>query len=145
MKMKNLSLKILLLFLLFASAASAKKNKTPQPQRIYIYGMAASFVDSVAYITPIQPLDSAYIGEHGFLKDRTLYSLQLAGYMERIGKQDMTCCVWYETKEAKAQKKYDKLKKRYVKDHDVKLVSLEGSTFAFKAEEYVATEEEKKK
>lgn len=130
---------ILSLLLALALAAGVQAAK-PKQQRVYLFGFAASFADSVAYITPLAVIDSAYIGQGGMLVGRTLYSLQLEQYLEGLGKPHMTCCVYYATKKPKIDKQYAKMVKRYIKDPSVALAMLPDNAFTFKAEAYVPDE-----
>ena len=59
-----------------AYGATAK----PKKQRVYMFGVAQSFTDSVAVMTDLQGVD-AYIMPNGFLADRSLYSLQFNNYL----------------------------------------------------------------
>lgn len=134
-------MKHLLTLLLALGLALGVEAARPRVQRVYIFGVAASFSDSVAFITPINVLDSAYIGKAGMLTGRTLYSLQLANYLEQLGKPHMTCCVFFATKKPKLDKQYARIVKRYVKDPAVALAMLPDNAFEFKAEAYVPDEE----
>jgi hypothetical protein len=103
----------LLLFLLCLSTVSAK----PRCRSLYIFGVSASFNDSVVYITNIQLLDSAWVDDkHGFLIYRQEYSNQLKNYFVGKGQLNRTCLVCFSDSEKKILKKYEKMKKRYKGD-----------------------------
>ena len=140
--MKRKFIRNLLLALALLLTASVYAEKAPKQQRIYIFGVATSFTDSTAYMTEVQALDSAYIGNHGFLTYRTLYSVQLQNLMETIGKPDMTCCVIYALNEKKAIKLFDKVRKRYTKDGNTQMLVLDKATFTFRPEEYITEDED---
>lgn len=114
---------------------SAKVERTT----VYMFGFSASFTDSVAYITDIQRLDSAYIDtKTDFLMDRVVYSEQLQTYMESmelVG--NSTCSVFFHTKKNKLQEEYEKVKKRYREDQGVVLKELEPGSFVFVSPVYL--------
>jgi len=127
---------VLVAMLCFVLTASAAKK--PEMTRVYIFGFAASFVDSVAYQTDVQQLDSAWIEPaHKFLVDRSLYSLQLQYYLERDeGKKNTVCTVFFDTNPRKLQKRWNKVKNRYEKAEGLRLTPLTADRFRFKAEEW---------
>ena len=81
---------------LVGMSLSAKVERTT----VYIFGFSASFTDSVAYITDVQQLDSAYIEtKYDFLMDRVVYSDQLQTYLEAVKQMpNSTCTVFFHTK-----------------------------------------------
>ncbi len=80
-----------------------------------MFGVSASFNDSVVYITDIQLLDSAWVDEKtGFLLMRNEYSNQLRSFFTAKGQLNRTCLVVFSEDRKKIQKKYEKMKKRYV-------------------------------
>lgn len=113
---------------------SAKMERTT----VYIFGFAASFTDSVAYITDIQRMDSAYVDtKSGFLADRMAYSDQLQSYL--VDKKQMphpTCTVFFHTKKDKLANEYDKIRKRYGGDESVVLKDLADGGFKFQSYAY---------
>ena len=114
---------------------SAKVERTT----VYMFGFSASFTDSVAYITDIQQLDSAYIDtKTDFLMDRVVYSEQLQTYVEAMGLMgNCTCSVFFHTKKNKLQEEYEKIKKRYREDQGVVLKALEPGSFLFVSPVYM--------
>ena len=67
-----------LLFILAALVATTTLYAAGKKTRVYVYGFAASFNDSIVYFTDIQTLDSATIAsKSGFLYGRDNYSYQL--------------------------------------------------------------------
>lgn len=82
-----------------------------QPQRVYLFGGGINFLDSVAFVTDLQYLDSLYIEPDGELRESYAYSGQLKFYLESTYElHDETCAVYYEVKEKKAQKRFEKMK-----------------------------------
>lgn len=119
---------------LICMSLSAKVEK----KVVYIFGFSASFTDSVAYITDIQRLDSAYIEtKNKFLMDRVVYSDQLQTYLEGIKEmRNSTCVVFFDTKKKNLQAEYNKIKKRYGKDKNVILNTMEDEVFRFQSPVY---------
>ena len=128
-----------LLFLTLSFSVSAKK-KSGGIQKVYIFGFASSFTDSLAFMTDVQELDSAYVLNNGFLADRALYSLQFYGHVnEKRGVENPTAAVFFDVKPQKLAKKYEKVKRMYQKDPNVRLVIVGKEEFGFTAEEYAET------
>lgn len=127
-----------LLIALLCIVLSASAARKPEMTRIYMFGFAASFVDSVAYQTDIQQIDSAWIEPvHKFLVDRSLYSLQLQYYLESAeGRKNTICTVFFDKNPRKLQKRWSKVNRRYEKVDDIRLMSLPAERFKFKAEEW---------
>ena len=80
-------------FLCMSVSLCAKVERTT----VYMFGFSASFTDSVAYITDVQQVDSAYIDtKTDFLLDRVVYSDQLQVFMESLNvMKDCTCAVLF--------------------------------------------------
>lgn len=91
-------------------AAPKDKNVTA-----YLFGFAASFNDSIVYITDIQEVATAYVTKkHNHLVDRSEYSYQLRNYLteQRPGTHP-TAVTYFALNRKKAEKKYAKLKRKY--------------------------------
>lgn len=128
--------KIVLCFCVLLSALSLHAQHAPQVKPVYMFGFATSFTDSLAYITDIQRVDSAYLYKNGFLADRTHYSRQLADMLEKTGQTNMTCAVFFSPKKATVEKKYLRVKRRFARDHGVAVTPLGSNVFQFKAVPY---------
>ncbi len=136
--MRRLLLALALTLAITGNAEAA----TPTQRCVYMFGFAASFKDSVAYITDVQAIDTAYVFKNGFLADRSLYSMQLYSFISyNFGKDEITCAVFFGTKKSKIEKKYLKVRKKYKAEHAVVLTSLGRDTFEFKGEEWIAPSE----
>ena len=118
-----------------ATATFAKVNLTT----VYMFGFSASFTDSLAYITDIQQLDSAYIdSKTDFLVDRAVYSDQLQTFIEVMkGVENSTCVVFFHKKRSKLVDEFNKLKKQYAEDRTVVLMSIAGEGFRFQSPKYI--------
>lgn len=143
-----------LLLMTFCVASATAK---PRCQPIYIFGVSASFNDSIVYITNIQMLDSAWVDDKtGFLLMRNEYSNQMRSHFTAKGQLNRTCIVCFADNEKKILKKYAKMKKRYLSDKkkkrnfdyreldedEFKFVSVAPTTFQ---EEVVMDKKAKKK
>lgn len=97
-----------------ATEANAKKLVTVP--KMYVFGMAAAFTDTIVHFTSVQEIDSAWIDKKTkFLQSRDSYSYQLRSYLAT--KEEMpqrTCIVLYAQKEKKLLKKYEKMKRLYM-------------------------------
>lgn len=112
----------------------------PRKERVYMFGIARSFTDSVVIMTDLQGID-AYIMPNGFLGDRSLYSLQLNNYLVGTQKREhMTCAIFFDKNKAKVEKKYQKVRKSYRERNAVRLQQLGVDQFRFTPEEWVESE-----
>lgn len=108
---KHIIISILAIFL-SVSGAEAKKNS--QVQKMYIFGMAASFTDTIVHFTPIEEIDSAWIEKKRFLMGREEYSYQLREYLaSKLLMQHRTCLVVYDKNRKKLEKKYARMMRLY--------------------------------
>lgn len=132
----------ILTIVLAVCMAATNMNAKPRMTRIWMFGVGASFTDSVAFITDVQQLDSAYIEtSNSFLYDRSLYALQLKNHLEEnLGKENPTCAIYFSKKKASLEKKYAKVRKRFRSDESINLKQLNAGTFSFFAEEWVEHE-----
>lgn len=117
--------------------ASAKLKCVP---KLYAFGFAASFNNSTVYFTDIQEIDSAWINDkNDFLVSRDNYSYQLKNYFTSLGLEHRTCVISFALKRKDIEKKYQKMKNKYVKagNYDIKSVSTNDFHFtAIKPDNY---------
>ena len=109
------TLKYMVLALLLAATATTAEAKIVVTEHMYIFGFSASFNDSILYITDIQDVQGAsYETKSDFLVGREYYSTQLKEFLaEKMGQPNRVCLVLFATTKKKAEKKYQKLKKKY--------------------------------
>ena len=107
--------KYILMTLLFCVAMGADAKRI-QPKHMYIFGFAASFKDSVVYMTEIQDVPNVwYDTKSKFLLGRDNYSAQLKEYFrDKLQMPDRVCMVIFAKTMKKAEKKYLKLRKKYL-------------------------------
>ena len=110
------TLKYLVLALMFVATATTAEGKRVKTSHMYIFGFAASFVDSTLYLTDIQDIEGAwYDTKEKALLERDNYSNQLKDYMKyKMGQSNRVCLVLFSKKKKEAEKKYLKLKKKYM-------------------------------
>lgn len=147
MYVKHILFSILAL-LLCVGGAEAKKNS--QVQKIYIFGMAASFTDTIVHFTPIEEVDSAWIEKKQFLLGREEYSYQLREYLaSKLLMPQRTCIVVYDEKRKKLEKKYARMMRLYTtppkkgRSYDVR--HIEQKDFRFTSVNMSATVEQRLK
>ena len=65
-----------------STTTSAKKVQVP---KMYIFGFAASFNDTIVHFTKVQELDSAWIdSKNKFMQSRELYSYQFRDFLTNL-------------------------------------------------------------
>ena len=71
-------------FILAAIIPTTSQAKGATQQRVYMFGFAASFNDTIVHFTNIQAIDSVWIeGKTGFLMGRHLYATMLRKYLDK--------------------------------------------------------------
>ena len=123
----------LIALMLHVLPVSGKMRCTP----VYIFGVSASFNDSIVYFTEIQVLDSAWIDEKSdFLVKRSEYSMQLRDHFKSLSNSSRTCLVAFATSEKDILKKYAKMrsqfgdnKKKHSRSYDIRTVDTDEFRF----------------
>ena len=110
-------LKYMLLTLLVSVAMGAEAKQVQVPH-MYMFGFAASFKDSVVYMTEIQDVQKVwYDKKTKFLLGRDIYSSQLQEHFkEKMQMPGRVCVVVFAKSLKKAEKKYLQLRKKYIGD-----------------------------
>ena len=112
--MRKHILTILCVLLVGVGTSNARKKQVPQ---MYMFGMAATFTDTIVHFTNIQTVDSVWIeSKNDFLQNRSAYSYQLRDYLSMQQMPHRTCIVFYSPKREKLEKKYQKMRRLYGKD-----------------------------
>lgn len=112
----------------------AQNVKVPQA---YMFGFVASFNDSTVYFTNIQKVDSVWVTKKKkMLAGRNNYSYQLREYFaQQRNLPNRTCVVIANTDRKKVEKKFVKMKNKYLvkskKPYDVR--NIADSDFKFTA------------
>ena len=126
-------------YVLFCLACLLSQNAEAKikQQPVYLFGFATSFVDSTAYITDIQYIDSAYVDtKTKFLIGRNLYSVQLQDFLENNeGCKHPVTSIFFGVKKEKMEKKLLAVRRRF--EGDLKLKTI---VCPFRAESYVERE-----
>lgn len=135
MKLKTCLMVCAALFAMMMPADTMAKNKCVP--KIYAFGFAASFNDSTVYFTEIHEVDSVWINEKNkFLLNRNDYSNQLKGYLDAKGLTHRTCIISYELKRKDLEKRYEKMKAKYLKKGNYSIEYIKPKDFRFEAVEY---------
>ena len=129
-------LKYMLMELLVSGAMGAEAKQVQLPH-MYMFGFAASFKDSVVYMTEIQDVKNVwYDKKTKFLMGRDSYSAQLKDYFkEKMQMNDRVCMVIFAKSQKKAEKKYLKLRKKYMSSkkhtstYEIRYVSTQDFQF----------------
>lgn len=120
---------IIIALMILSVNISAKNKRVP---KVYAFGYASSFNDSVVYFTNIQEIDSVWINDkNNFLIDRANYSYQLKNYLESTGLQHRTCIISYALKRKDIEKKYNKLRDKLVKKSGTEIKYIDKESFNF--------------
>ena len=106
-------------------------------EKVYMFGFAASFNDTIVHFTEIQPLDSVYLdSKTDFLLGREQYSNALRNYLADKGMPHRTCVVIYDKKLSRLQKRYLKMQKLYASNKKQKnrndIRTIAATDFQFK-------------
>ena len=113
--------------LMLCSAFTHKEKKT---EEVYLFGIAASFNDTIVYFTPVQVVDSVKL-EKGFLPQRAQYAYQLKNHIEAtFDKNDYTCMIYFNASKARLEKEVAKVKSKYKKSK-YRLEEIDDKDFAF--------------
>lgn len=117
--------------LLPQQAAAQAKQTT-----VYLFGFAASFNDSIVYLTDIQKFDNAWVTtKHKRLMERDQYSYQLRDNLRAKGRKTPTCITFYALDIKDIAKKYAKIQERYTTkakgNYILKNLSREEFTYKF--------------
>ena len=120
--LKHLSLAIALMAV-GTLKVQAQDVKVPHA---YMFGFVASFNDSTVYFTNIQKVDSVWVTKKKkFLSGRNQYAYQLRNFFaEQRNLPNRTCIVMADVDRKKLEKKYIKMKNKYLvkskKPYDVR-------------------------
>jgi hypothetical protein len=126
---RNAFIALVAIFALNSASCEAKSIKA----KVYTFGFSASFNDTTVYITNIQAIDSAWVtSKNKFLLNRNNYSLQLKDYLEgKLKLKDRTCIIISNVNKKKLEKKYMKMKHKYINNKDLSIIYLSDNDFKF--------------
>lgn len=128
MKYIRICLMAVMAVMLFSAFTMKEKEKL-----VYMFGVGASFKDSVVYFTEVQVVDSVHLDHDGFLPRRESYAYQLKNYLEyERDHADYTCAIYFSENKNKLEKEVSKVKKQYEKAKTFVIEGLPQSDFSFK-------------
>lgn len=126
------ALGLALLLILSVGFATEVGAKTKRTAKVFAFGFAASFNDSIVHFTEIQPLDSVEVsGKSRFVNNRENYSSQLKNYLEAQGFKHRTCVFSSAFTKKDIEKKYQKMREKYQKAGIFDIRDLKTSDFRF--------------
>ena len=117
------------LAVLMVAGSQTLSAQNIQVPKAYMFGFVASFNDSTVYFTDIQELDSVWVTKKKqFLAGRSQYSNQLREFFaNKRNMPNRTCVVVANVDRKKLEKKYIKMKNKYLvkskKPYDVRNIS----------------------
>lgn len=121
----------LLLFLGISMCAKAQEKVKIEP--VYMFGIVLSFNDSTVYVTEIQQVRAAVEPKTKFLNGREQYAAQLKEYAQSVNIETPTCVISFNDKREKLEKRFLKIKKKYIDKQNLKLETIPGSSFTFRS------------
>ena len=128
--MKYIIRRLVAVVLLSVLTIGTLQAKRVQVNKIYMFGFAASFTDTIVHFTNVQEIDTVWIESKGhFLLGRDLYSHQLRNYLNEKQMPGRTCVVFYDTKRKKLEKQFLKMKRLYSQPKDGKNRKRDESHF----------------
>ena len=131
--MKYVNIFLALFVVIICSSATMKSKE----KLVYVFGMAASFNDSIVYCTDIQVVDSVELDKSNFLPQRSDYAYQMKNYLANTyQKENYTCMIYFSENKKKLEKEAAKVKGQYKKAPGMVLQTLDASSFTFKKPNY---------
>ena len=105
-------------------------------RQVYMFGFATSFMDSVVYVTSIQPVSPVTWERHTrVLSNRSGYTEQMRYYLNNEGLTDRTIVVFFDKDKKKVEKRLQKLHRRYVHKQHYAWKEIGEDAFRFKVSE----------
>ena len=106
---------VMLLLSMTFQSAEAKRKVVP---RVYLFGFAASFNDTIVHFTNVMEVDSVWMDKK-FLLGREHYSHQLRDYLaDKKELPHRTCVTMFAKDRQKAEKMLIKMKRLYTQSKD---------------------------
>jgi hypothetical protein len=128
---KKLIMIFLCLLIALPSLNAANENNGLQ-KKIYFFGIAKSYADSVTFLTGIVPMDNVNINKNTKGVDNLeMYTEQLNNYFKQQGLSGYICATFFSEKSKDIEKQYLKLKKKISKQKGMTLKVLNDSDFKY--------------
>lgn len=122
------SLAVVATLLSGSTSVSAAEKETP----VFLFGLSRSLNDSTVYMTEIQLMSTATINtSNKFLLNRDKYSEQLTEYLEKQGVDYPTTITEYSTSRNKAEKKFLKMRNKFMREGSFELKIITTDTFQY--------------
>lgn len=105
-----------------------------KPTKVYLFGFATSFNDSTVHLSNLQSIDSAWVdSKTHFLYSRDNYSYQLRDYLKGKGVIRPTVVTMFGENKRKVEKKYSKIRKRFLEKNQYHIEYIADDEFHFSA------------
>lgn len=116
-----------------AKAAEAA-NAPTEDEVVYLFGVSTNLNDTVVYFSDVIAIPFVRLQKKThFLPYRSEYSLQMREYLEgTLGEQFQTVSIFFDDKEKKVNKRFEKMKKRMADEGYGKIVIVSAEDFRFK-------------
>lgn len=122
------------LFLSFFVLMACEMSAIKKPTKVYMFGFATSFNDSIVHLSNLQVVDSAWVdSKTHFLFSRENYSYQLRDYLKGKGMSHPTVVTMFGEKKSEVEKQYSKLRKRFLEKNHYQLEYIADDEFHFSA------------
>lgn len=132
---------ILLLLIAVSITSFAGKKKDKANKQVSLFGVTVSLVDSTAFITEIQTVDSLLTNKDGFIDNEEEYTRQLKLYLDKVlNVKEHVCAIYYSDDMKKLVKEYKEVNNR-IRNKEKRTVS-EIDIDDFKFTLYKAEDEE---
>ena len=127
-----------------ATVGISAKDDNIKPTKVYCFGVSTSFNDSTVFFTEIQEIDNVWLeSKSNFVVGRDNYSYQLRDHLSDKGYPKRTCIFVCHPTLKKVEKKYNKMKQRFVKKGGCDLLLIDKTEFVFKPYTPTLTDQEK--
>ena len=114
--------------------AGAQKEQTYEMKDVFFIGIATSYIDSIVYLTDIQPLaDIAMDTDTKQPLNIEMYTQQLNQYFKDIQANTFVCTTYAREKRKDIEKLYLKLRKKYGKKDGFEIRELAPGTWTYEA------------
>lgn len=119
-------------FLLALSSMTAAGKAKSVEKKMYLFGVAKNYTDSLTYITGIFPLEKVAVNKStDGVANLEMYSGQLREFFNKQGKLGYICATFFSDKDKDIEKQYLKLKKRMLKAKGMILRVISDTDFKY--------------
>lgn len=134
--MRTFKYALLLFLMAFTALTTIEAKKKLQP--VYLVGYAFSIIDSTAYQTQVQYMDSTWVDSKAkTLYYRVNYTIQFQSFLEgKMNCSNVVCAVMFDKKRARLEKKLQRIHRHQQKNGVQKFDVIPSATFQFQTENW---------